>query len=72
MDIFLCAEILEQSIRLRTEKEPRVVPALAGRYDNPIPTLFLAPIDCSKITAEFCGVLQGGGGGLCREILARK
>jgi hypothetical protein len=22
---------------------------LAGRYDNPIPTRFLAPIDCSKI-----------------------
>ncbi len=24
---------------------------LAGRYDNPIPTLFLAPIDCLKIPA---------------------
>jgi hypothetical protein len=23
----------------------------AGRYDNPIPTQFLAPIDCSKIPA---------------------
>ncbi len=23
--------------------------SLAGRYDNPIPTLFLAPIDCLKI-----------------------
>ncbi len=23
--------------------------ALAGRYDNPIPTQFLAPIDCLKI-----------------------
>jgi hypothetical protein len=22
-----------------------------GRYDNPIPTLFLAPIDCLKIPA---------------------
>jgi hypothetical protein len=25
--------------------------SLAGRYDNPIPTHFLAPIDCSKIPA---------------------
>ncbi len=23
--------------------------ALAGRYGNPVPTRFLAPIDCSKI-----------------------
>jgi hypothetical protein len=26
--------------------------SLAGRYDNPIPTLFLAPIDCLKIPAQ--------------------
>ncbi len=25
--------------------------SLAGRYDNPIPTRFLVPIDCSKIPA---------------------
>ncbi len=25
--------------------------SLAGRYENPIPTWFLAPIDCSKIPA---------------------
>ncbi len=25
--------------------------SLAGRYDNPLPTEFLAPIDCSKIPA---------------------
>ncbi len=24
---------------------------LAGRYDNPIPTRFLAPVDCLKIPA---------------------
>jgi hypothetical protein len=24
------------------------IPALAGRYDYPIPTRFLAPVDCSK------------------------
>jgi hypothetical protein len=27
--------------------------ALAGRYDNPIPTRFLALIDCSKIPALY-------------------
>jgi hypothetical protein len=26
--------------------------ALAGRYDKPIPTRFLAPIDCLKIPAQ--------------------
>jgi hypothetical protein len=26
--------------------------SLAGRYVNPIPTLFLAPIDCLKIPAQ--------------------
>ncbi len=25
--------------------------SLAGRYDNPVPTRFLAPVDCSKIPA---------------------
>ncbi len=39
--------------------------SLAGPYDNPIPTLFLAPIDCLKIPAQFRPVVQciGGGGG---------
>jgi hypothetical protein len=27
--------------------------SLAGRYDNPIPTRFLAPIDCLKIQTHF-------------------
>ncbi len=27
--------------------------SLAGRYDNPIPTLFLAQIDCFKIPALY-------------------
>ncbi len=31
---------------------PGCVCSLAGRYDNPIPTLFLAPIDCFKIPAH--------------------
>jgi hypothetical protein len=26
--------------------------SLAGQYDNPIPTRFLAPKDCSKIPAQ--------------------
>jgi hypothetical protein len=26
--------------------------SLAGRYNNPIPTRFLAPIDCSKIPTQ--------------------
>jgi hypothetical protein len=26
--------------------------SLAGRYDNSIPTRFLAPLDCSKIPAQ--------------------
>jgi hypothetical protein len=27
--------------------------SLAGRYDNPIPTRFQAPIDCLKIPAQY-------------------
>ena len=41
--------------------------SLAGRYGNPIPTLFLAPIDCLKIPAlNSSGGLGGGGSsGVC-------
>ncbi len=48
---------------LLTFKEPRnlfqgfdsaSLCSLAGRYDNPIPARFLAPIDCSKIPALKC------------------
>ncbi len=44
-----------QSPNFETSKEPRSrfqeinfvsLCSLAGRYDNPIPTRFLAPIDC--------------------------
>jgi hypothetical protein len=31
--------------------DPASLCSMAGRYDNPIPTRFLAPIDCSKIPA---------------------
>jgi hypothetical protein len=52
--------ICEQSPNFLTFKEPRnrfqgisssSLCSLAGRYDNPIPTRFLAPIDCLKIPA---------------------
>ncbi len=32
--------------------------SLAGRYGNPIPTRFLAPIDCYKITALWSSVAR--------------
>jgi hypothetical protein len=32
--------------------------SLVGRYDNPIPTQFLASIDCSTIPAQFSGLLN--------------
>ncbi len=37
--------------------------SLAGRYDNPISTRFLAPTDCSKIPALLLALGGGGGGG---------
>ncbi len=30
--------------------------SLASRYDNPIPTRFLAPKDCLKIPALYCRI----------------
>ena len=44
-------------LRRLAESIPRLlkslkIPPLAVRYDNPIKTRFLAPIDCSKITAQ--------------------
>ncbi len=35
--------------------------SLAGRYDNPISTRFIAPIDCLKIPAQICQFKNGGG-----------
>ncbi len=32
--------------------------SLAGRYDNPIHTRFLAPIDCLKFSALFAAGMQ--------------
>jgi hypothetical protein len=34
-------------------KEFRQPMCLAGRYDNPIPTRFLAPLDCLKLPAQY-------------------
>jgi hypothetical protein len=37
--------------------------SMSGRYENPIPTRFLAPIDCSKIPKpEFVNVLRSMAG----------
>jgi hypothetical protein len=41
--------------------------SLAGRYDNPIPPRFLAPIDCLKIQALLSCFLHGG----CQEIFEK-
>ncbi len=35
--------------------------SLAGRYDNPIPLRFLAPIECLKIPAQHYCSIPGGG-----------
>jgi hypothetical protein len=40
-----------------------VVCSLVDLYDNPIPTRFLAPIDCSKIPARARDHFCWGGGG---------
>ncbi len=36
--------------------------SLVGLYDSPIPTQFLASIDCSKIPAQNPAIERGGGG----------
>ncbi len=43
-------EFLNSSLEIDSKKSipPAYVPILAGRYDNPNPTRFLAPIDCFK------------------------
>jgi hypothetical protein len=47
-----CAEILEQSMGDRFQGiNSTSLCSLAGRYDNPIPTRFLASIDCLTIPA---------------------
>ncbi len=56
-----------QSPNFKTFKEPKnqfqgtnsaMLCSLAGRYNNPIPTRFLAPIDCLKIPAQVSSVEQ--------------
>jgi hypothetical protein len=50
-----CAIICRDTFKLLIS--PGIVSAtlcsLVGRYDKPIPTQFLAPIDCSKILAPY-------------------
>jgi hypothetical protein len=51
-----CIGILKQSMEVRVviglSYRPASLCLLVGRYDNPIPSRFLAPIDCSKIPAQ--------------------
>ncbi len=37
---------------MKSIRQPMHLCSLAGRYDNPTPTQFLVPIDCSKIFAK--------------------
>ncbi len=55
---FFSTDLTLQSANFQTLKEPKnqyqgtnsaKLFSMAGRYDNPIPTRFLAPIDCLKI-----------------------
>jgi hypothetical protein len=63
------AKILEQSMGARNRVGigllhlPARLNGLAGRYDNSVPTRFLATIDCSKIPALVLVhyLLRGGG-----------
>ncbi len=48
--VFLNFEGAHESIIKNRFRQP-MLPGVAGQYDNPIPSLFLAPIDCSKIPA---------------------
>ncbi len=57
-----------ESLNFETFKEPKnrfqvtnsaSLCSLAVLYDNPIPTRFLAPIDCLKIPAHRAGVRRG-------------
>jgi hypothetical protein len=45
--------------------------SLAGRYDNPIPTRFLAPIDCLKIPALYSSLLVSSGHQLVLKVAER-
>jgi hypothetical protein len=47
------AQELTQRIKFR---RPMCLCSLAGRYDNPIPTRFLAPVYCLKILSKAQGV----------------
>ncbi len=47
-----CLTFKEPKNRFQVTNSARLC-SLAGRYDNPIPPWFLAPIDCLKIPAEY-------------------
>jgi hypothetical protein len=50
------SEVVFLNLEGAQESIPRIDSASlcspAGQYDNPIPTRFIAPIDCSKIPAQ--------------------
>jgi hypothetical protein len=52
--------VSNQSPRIDSKEPISKAVSLAGRYHYPIPTRFLAPVDCLKIPAQ---VTDGGCGG---------
>jgi hypothetical protein len=51
--VFLNVYGAQESIPRNEFRQPMY--SLVGRYDNPIPPRFLAPIDCLKIPALYTG-----------------
>ncbi len=58
---------IQRSPNFQTFKEPRnrskgidsaTLCSLVGRYDNPIPTRFLVPNNCSKVPAQYYEILS--------------
>jgi hypothetical protein len=46
------ADIFKRLRSPEIDSKESIPPVFVGRYDNPIPTRFLATIDCSKIPAR--------------------
>ncbi len=54
---FLNKLLRSPGIDSKDSNPPAYVCILAGRYENSIPTRFLAPIDCLKIPAQYSWLL---------------
>jgi hypothetical protein len=68
--VFLNVYGAQESIPIYEFRQPTVC-SLAGRYDNPIPTRCLTPIDCLKIPALNVQDMSASGfdlKGLCQAI----